>query len=115
MSDYQNRRDIDRLYDDLYDYQNKTKVVVFSKDSPYRNISSKIVDGKENNGTIDAILEYYGLTTMPKDILNAVYPIGTLYHTTNDEFDPNNSFEGSWNKISEDDGIYVWERISETE
>ena len=143
MSDYQNRKDIDRLYDDLYDYQNRTKAVVFSKDSPYRSISSRVVDGESNSGTIDALMDYYGLDSVSgnltalsntvdelsntvnglsntvngfiSSIFDIIYPVGTLYHTTKSDFNPNDSFDGLWEKISEDNNIYIWERVIETE
>lgn len=57
--EYQNRRDIDKIYDDLYSQINGSlNVLKFKENSPYRNISSK--DG--DIGTIDAIIDYYGLT-----------------------------------------------------
>lgn len=115
MSEYQNRRDIDKIFDDFYDYQNNTIAVVFSEESPYRAISSTVKPKEPNNGTIDAILEYYGLTTIADDMLELIYPVGSLYQTTNEGFDPNSNFKGLWEMISDDDGIYVWERVNEAE
>lgn len=59
--EYQNRRDIDKIYDDLYDQINGSlNVLKFDKDSEFKNISSK-EDGSDV-GTIDAIINYYQLT-----------------------------------------------------
>lgn len=57
--EYQNRRDIDKIYDDLYSQiTGSLNVLKFKENSPYRNISSKEGD----IGTIDAIIDYYNLT-----------------------------------------------------
>ncbi len=62
MDEYQNRRDIDKIYDDLYDQINGSlNVLTFMEDSPYRNVASRD-DGKDR-GTIDAIIDYYDLTS----------------------------------------------------
>lgn len=122
MSEYQNRVDIDKIFDDFYDYTGKTRAVVFLEKSPYNNISSETDSEKNNSGTIDALMKYYRLDDVADkldefmtSVYDVVYPIGTLYHTTNNSFNPNISFGGVWNKISEDNNIYIWERISETE
>ena len=122
MSEYQNRADIDKIFDDFYDYTGKTRAVVFLEKSPYNNISSETDSEKNNSGTIDALMKYYRLDDVADkldefmtSVYDVVYPIGTLYHTTNNSFNPNISFGGVWNKISEDNNIYIWERISETE
>ena len=61
MGNYQDRKDIDRLYDELYSRDDGSlNVVKFKDDSPYKNISYDM-DGNDR-GTIDAILNYYGLT-----------------------------------------------------
>ena len=124
MSEYQNRVDIDKIYDEFYDYTGKTRVVVFLEGSKYRSISTRAIDddGNTDAGTIDALMDYYRLDTvadrldeLSSSIIDIVYPVGTLYHTTNDSFDPNTTFGGVWNKISEDNNIYIWERVIETE
>ena len=131
MSEYQNRVDIDKIYDDFYDYTNQTKVVVFLENNKYRSISSRIIDddGNTDAGTIDALMDYYGLDSVSgnltalsntvdgfiSSIFDIIYPVGTLYHTTKSDFNPNDSFDGLWEKISEDNNIYIWERVIETE
>ena len=61
MGNYQDRKDIDRLYDELYSqFDGSLNVVKFKDNSPYKNISYDM-DG-DDMGTIDAILDYYGLT-----------------------------------------------------
>lgn len=145
MSEYQNRVDIDKIYDVFYDYTGKTRVVVFLEDSKYRSISTRIIDddGNTDAGTIDALMDYYGLDSVSgnltalsntvdelsntvnglsntvngfiSSIFDIIYPVGTLYHTTKSDFNPNDSFDGLWEKISEDNNIYIWERVIETE
>ena len=121
---YQDRVDIDRIYDDFYDYQYNTKVVTFKEGSLYRSVSLN----DDDDGTIDGIISYFGLDTVSNNVseLNSrldefmnnlydmIYPIGTLYQTTDSDFDPNDSFSGEWENI-EDNEIYVWERVIETE
>lgn len=34
-----------------------------------------------------------------KDILDVIYPVGTLYYTEDDNFDPNVNFNGTWELI----------------
>lgn len=61
MGNYQDRKDIDRLYDELYSRDDGSlNVLKFKDESPYKNISYDM-DGNDR-GTIDAILNYYGLT-----------------------------------------------------
>ena len=131
MSEYQNRVDIDKIYDEFYDYTGKTRVVVFLEDSKYRPISTRAIDddGNTDAGTIDALMDYYGLDSVSSNltalsntvdgfissIFDIIYPVGTLYHTTKSDFNPNDSFDGLWEKISEDNNIYIWERVIETE
>ena len=112
--EYQNRRDIDKIYDDLYDTSRSLNAVTFGKNSKYRDITS---DTKAtNDGTIDAIIEYFGLESLNQkfeSVIDRIYPIGTVYHTTDSEFNPNDNFVGVWVLI--EDTNYEWERISETE
>ncbi len=121
MSEYQNRVDIDKIYDEFYDYTGKTRVVVFLEGSKYR-VSSETDPEKDNSGTIDGIIEYYRLhevadrlDELSSSIIDMVYPIGTLYQTTDNSFDPNITFGGVWENISNANSIYVWERVIETE
>ena len=39
-----------------------------------------------------------------KDILDVIYPVGTLYYTEDDNFDPNVSFNGTWELIK---GVFI--------
>lgn len=143
MSEYQNRKDIDKIFDDFYEYRDKTKVVCFKNDSVYRSISTELNEDKSDDGTIDAIMEYYRLNTVADTvdglsnttddlttglstlvgtvntlietaIYDLIYPIGSVYQTTDDSFNPNTAFNGLWENISEEnDEIYKWERVSE--
>ena len=82
MSDeYQLRKDIDAVINDIYSLKDKTlKVVTFT------------------------------------DLLDRVHPIGSVYLTTNGQFNPNISFGGKWNIIDIGvEGVTAWERINETE
>lgn len=124
MGDYQDRKDIDNLYDELYDRTSGSLTVLkFDENSPYRNITYK-GDGSDI-GTIDAIIGYYGITTIndigtdvdiiKNNIYNYIYPVGTVYQTTDSTFNPNNEFDGNWTLINSTDNIYKWERVSEAE
>ncbi len=50
----------------------------------------------------DFITGLGGLGTL---IFNAVYPVGSYYETSDSTFDPNNSFVGTWTKVS--DGYFL--------
>ena len=124
MGDYQDRKDIDNLYDELYDRTSGSLTVLkFDENSQYRNITYK-GDGSDI-GTIDALIGYYGITTIndirtdvdiiKNNIYNYIYPIGTVYQTTDGDFDPKDEFGGNWTLINSTDNIYKWERISEAE
>ena len=124
MGDYQDRKDIDNLYDELYDRTSGSLTVLkFDENSPYRNITHK-GDGSDI-GTIDALIGYYGITTIndirtdvdiiKNNIYNYIYPIGTVYQTTDGDFDPKDEFGGNWTLINSTDNIYKWERVSEAE
>ena len=39
------------------------------------------------------------LTIGGKTIFDLVYPVGSIYETDNEEFDPNTSFGGTWERI----------------
>ena len=39
------------------------------------------------------------------DILDIIYPIGTLYYTEDTNFDPNEKFNGAWELIK---GAFIW-------
>ena len=68
--EYQNRRDIDKIYDDLYSQINGSlNVLKFKEGSQYKNISSEEGD----IGTIDAIIDYYGLTEKSSGDLSDYY------------------------------------------
>ena len=124
MGSYQDRKDIDNLYDELYDRTDGSLTVVrFIESSPYRSISSD--EYNSDKGTIDAIIDYYGVTEIrdiqsdvdiiKNNIYNYVYPIGTVYQTTDSTFKPKDEFGGNWTLIDSTDNIYKWERVSEAE
>ena len=39
------------------------------------------------------------LTVNGVDLLDLIYPVGTIFTTENDNFDPNNHFNGTWERI----------------
>lgn len=108
MGAYQDRRDIDYLYNTLFNQINGSlRVAIFEEGSDLIN---------DCNGTIEGLVSYYNLSTLQEDMLNLVYPIGSIYQTTDDRFNPNISLNGLWNRISEENAdIHIWERISEAE
>lgn len=100
MSSYQDRKDIDKLYDTLYSEINgKLRAVLFTEDSKYNQ-----------DGSFDKAIEEF-----EKEVFDRIYPIGTIYQTTDDSFNPSINFMGIWELIDSTNDIYVWERISETE
>lgn len=94
MDEYQNRRDIDKIYDDLYDQINGSlNVLTFMENSPYKNVASK-EDGSDR-GTIDAIIDYYGLTNQYAPLIhNHTWndiedkPSINSYAISSDEYNP---------------------------
>lgn len=41
------------------------------------------------------------VSNISKEIFNELYPVGSLYWTTNQSFDPNNYFKGKWSRIED--------------
>jgi hypothetical protein len=64
-------------------------------DIKIKNLSLKDIDEKVNN------------------LFNLIFPIGSVYKTTDSTFDPNNYFNGTWTAISEDT-IVAWAEMSGT-
>lgn len=63
MSDYQVRKDIDKIYTDFYNLTDGTlKLVTLKEDSELRYIKDE-----NNNNNLDAILNYYGLLDNKND------------------------------------------------
>jgi len=99
--DYQVRKDIDRIYRDVYSLDDdKINVVKFKDDEDDKS------DLKQY-GTIDKIFEVYGLGDVSArtdekvnsiDLFNLVYPVGSIYMSVNDA-DPSMLFGGVWSKI----------------
>ena len=119
MGSYQDRKDIDNLYDELYDpTSGLLNVLRFKEDTPYRNIATEL-DGSDA-GTIDAIIDFYGITgikniksdvdIIKNNLYDYIYPIGTVYMTTDSDFKPKDEFGGNWTLIDSTDNIYKWER-----
>ena len=101
--EYQLRKDIDKIWNGIWDYRNqKYKVVLIS----------------DFNDTLANYYTQNQIDTLFYTVTDRVYPIGSVYLTTKDdtEFDPNDEFIGKW--VSIDLGlsaVYAWERIDETE
>ena len=67
--DYQLRKDIDKVLSDLYDYNEGLKVPLFKEGSPLKYISTQSDEEEQRDaGTIDAILEYYGLIDIDEKV-----------------------------------------------
>lgn len=121
MSDeFQTRRDIDRLYDDVYETQNgNVRFVAFKENSEYREKYTDI-ENRSDIGTIDAIIDSYNLTykadTNHKhtksdvtdfshthtssdvtDLLDVIYPVGHIYMSITNSH-PN---VGTWVQIKD--------------
>lgn len=64
-------------------------------DIKIKNLSLKDIDEKVNN------------------LFDLIFPIGSVYKTTDSTFDPNNYFNGTWTAISEDT-IVAWAEMSGT-
>ena len=70
--EYQLRRDVDRLIDDIYGVN--SKVVFFATDSPLRSVYLDTDDKGNplNMGTLDVILEYVGVLKTQEDTMEAL-------------------------------------------
>lgn len=72
MSDeYKVRKDIDRLLGDVYNLQdNSLRVITFDSISNLRSIATRFDEEKNplNAGTIDALLEYYGIIDIQESL-----------------------------------------------
>lgn len=64
-------------------------------DIKVKNLSLKDIDEKVNN------------------LFDLIFPIGSVYKTTDSTFDPNNYFNGTWEQINEDT-IVAWAEMSGT-
>lgn len=97
MSDeYQLRKDIDRIYGDIYTLQGN-ELNVYKKDELDAKLSSTYYDKSEVDVKLNNVL------------LDIFYPIGTVYECTN-AINPNTQFGGTW-ELLVDDEIKQWERI----
>ena len=69
MSDeYQLRRDVNRVMRDVYDiYDGTLNIVAFKENSPLKSISIKL--DNSDAGTLDAILEKYGLLELEAKVI----------------------------------------------
>jgi hypothetical protein len=123
MSDeYQLRRDIDRIWKSIYNLDDNSLRVVTIGESV-----QKIRELK----SLDKIFEYYQLLDiadkMPDKVNRSemetalsnkvsyddVYPVGSVYSTVDDEFDPNDNFIGEWTLVDEQlfQEVRMWKRI----
>lgn len=101
--DYQVRKDIDRIYRDVYSLDDdKINVVKFKDDEDDKS------DLKQYE-TIDKIFEVYGLGDVSArtdeklnsiDLFNLVYPVGSIYMSVNDA-DPSMLFGGTWERLKD--------------
>ena len=95
-TEYQLRRDIDKVYSLVYDLQNNEP-----------NIYTK----KEVN---EILLKYIDESQLAGLVWSIIYPVGSVYMTTS-SYDPSTLFGGRWSKIKEEDNIKYWERVNDTE
>ena len=75
-------------------YSVPTRIKI-NPDIKIKNLSLKDIDEKVNN------------------LFDLIFPIGSVYKTTDSTFDPNNYFNGTWTAISEDT-IIAWAEMSGT-
>ena len=108
MSDeYQLRKDIDSIYDDLYT-DDKLLSVILDPNSDLNLVD----DGNNKRGSLDAIFGYYGLKTIndrvtalensirSKISIDDAYPVGSIYISINST-SPATLFGGSWSQLSD--------------
>lgn len=96
--EYQLRKDINRIYRELYRVESDSFDVVkrdeyFNQINEYDSQLSELMDIKLNRN----------------DLFNLIYPVGSVYSTTNEDFDPSESFGGVWQLI-DSTIVYMWER-----
>lgn len=94
--EYQLRKDIDRIYGDIYTLQGN-ELNVYTKEDMDKTLSEDYYDKSEVDVKINNIL------------LDTFYPIGTVYECTN-AINPNTQFGGEW-ELLVDDEIKQWERV----
>lgn len=83
----------------LADYYTPTEVDTFlnaRQDKLVDTVNIKTVGGLSILGEGDLKVGYY---------LNIMYPVGSIYMTTDKDFNPNNSFGGQWEKLRYDNRI----------
>ena len=96
----------------IYDGSGNPIPMSISKDAV--TIGLMVVDGIESLGTVNlgtvsyalsanvegSVLTYENGTTSFQSLLNAVFPVGSVYFSVNDT-DPSNLFRGSWRSIAQ--------------
>ena len=80
--------------DESIQYSSPTRFNI-NPDIKIKNLSLKDIDEKVNN------------------LFDLIFPIGSVYKTTDSTFDPNNYFNGTWEQIHEDT-IVAWAEMSGT-
>lgn len=60
---------------------------------------------KDKAPNLEGLREALSKWVKKEDIYNIVYPVGSVYYTTVDGFDPNVEFGGTWEKFP--DGIFL--------
>ena len=73
-SQHQTRKDIDKLYTDLYN-QGLLQTVLFKQNSTLQQI---YYENEDDKGTLDAILNYYQLITLADRVLELENKINLL-------------------------------------
>lgn len=53
---------------------------------------------KQNGDIADLQTLYYNLQNSVNGLIDLVYPVGSYYETSNSNFNPNESWGGTWNK-----------------
>ena len=93
-TEYQLRRDIDRMYGLVYDLQNN-EPNVFTKQEVLDKLANYIDESQ-----IQSYLDNF---------LNTIYPLGAVYVTLAED-DPSDHFGGVWEMFKQEENMKYWVR-----